>query len=136
MRRYDVELGWNNASDKRHQGDGATPEGKYKIVELKGRGRSRYHRALLLDYPNADDLRTLAHLKRDGVVRTGMRAGGLIEIHGAGGRGKDWTDGCLAVTDKEVEELYARVGVGTPVVIVGSGTGAGVFAQLARSVAR
>lgn len=136
IRRYDVELGWNNASDKRRQGDGATPEGRYKIVQLKGRGRSRYHRALLLDYPNPDDLRTLAALKRAGAVRAGTGAGALIEIHGAGGRGKDWTDGCVAVTDAEIEELYTQVGVGTPVTIVGSTTGAGVFATLARSVQR
>lgn len=132
--RYAVELGWNNAADKRHQGDGATPEGRYHVVELKGRSRSRYHRALLLDYPNAEDLRTLDRLKREGRVPRGTHAGGLIEIHGGGGRGKDWTDGCVAVTDQEVAALFTKVAVGTPVTIVGSGTGAGVFAVLARSV--
>ena len=133
---YAAELGWNNTGDKRHQGDGATPEGRYRIVELKGRGRSRYHRAVLLDYPNQDDLRTLAHLERAGAVPPGFRAGGLIEIHGGGGRGKDWTDGCIAVTDQEVEQLFRNVRVGTPVTVVGSRTGAGRFAQIARRVAR
>jgi len=136
VRRYRVELGWNNAGEKRRQGDGATPEGRYHIVDLKGRGRSRYHRALLLDYPNRDDLRALERMRRAGTVPVGARPGGLIEIHGAGGRGKDWTDGCVAVTNAEVEELYRRVTAGTPVTIVGSGSGTGVFADIARRVAR
>ena len=133
---YAAELGWNNTGDKRRQGDGATPEGRYRIVELKGRERSRYHRALLLDYPNHDDLQALAHLERAGAVPPGVRAGGLIEIHGGGGRGKDWTDGCIAVTDREVEQLFRSVRVGTPVTVVGSRNGAGRFAQIARRVAR
>jgi lipoprotein-anchoring transpeptidase ErfK/SrfK len=136
VRRYRVELGWNNAGEKSRQGDGATPEGRYRIVDLKGRARSRYHRALLLDYPNREDLRALDRMKVAGAVPAGARAGGLIEIHGAGGRGRDWTDGCVAVTNAEIEELYRRVAVGTPVTIVGSGTGAGVFADIARRVAR
>ena len=87
VREYTAELGWNNVGDKRRQGDGATPEGRYKITELKGRGRSRYHKALLMDYPNAEDLKHLAQLKAAGVVPANTRAGGLIEIHGEGGRG-------------------------------------------------
>lgn len=133
-RVYDAELGWNNVNDKRHQGDGATPEGHYKIVEMKARGRSRYYKALLLDYPNAEDLRNLADLKKSGAVPPGTRAGGLIEIHGEGGRGKDWTDGCVAVTNAQMDELFRLVGVGTPVTIVGSRAGQGVFATLARSL--
>ena len=131
----DVELGWNNARDKRWQGDGATPEGRYRITQMKGRSSSRYHRALLLDYPSNEDLDVLAELKRSGVVPEGTRAGGLIEIHGGGGRGGDWTDGCVAVTDAEMDELFRRVGAGTPVTIVGSQDGNGVFASVYRSLA-
>jgi murein L,D-transpeptidase YafK len=129
---YDAELGWNNVGDKRTQGDGATPEGHYRVTEMKSRGRSRYHKALLLDYPNAEDVRNLAALEASGAVPRGTRPGGLIEIHGEGGRGKDWTDGCVAVTNAQMDELFTLVGVGTPVTIVGSRGGDGVFGTLAR----
>jgi lipoprotein-anchoring transpeptidase ErfK/SrfK len=135
-RVYDAELGWNNVGDKRAQGDGATPEGHYRITELKSRGRSRYHKALLLDYPNAEDVRNLDALKASGAVPRGTRPGGLIEIHGEGARGKDWTDGCVAVTNGQMDELFKLVGVGTPVTIVGSRSGDGVFATLARRLER
>lgn len=131
-RVFDAELGWNNVGDKRTQGDGATPEGHYRITEMKGRGRSRYHKALLLDYPNAEDVRNLDALKASGAVPRSTRPGGLIEIHGEGGRGKDWTDGCVAVTNGQMDELFKLVAVGTPVTIVGSRGGDGVFGSLAR----
>lgn len=136
VREYGAELGWNNVGDKRHQGDGATPEGRYKVVEMKGRGRSRYHKALLLDYPNREDVAALNELKAAGAVPAGTRAGGLIEIHGEGGRGKDWTDGCVAITNAQMDWLFARVGVGTPVTIVGSLSGDGAFAEVARRLER
>lgn len=136
VRMYQAELGWNNVSRKIHQHDGATPEGRYQIVDMKERGRSRHHRALLLDYPNQDDLRALKALKRAGAAPVGVSPGGLIEIHGGGGQGKDWTDGCVALTNAEVDELFGRVSVGTPVIIVGSHDGDGVFGSLARSLER
>lgn len=136
LREYDAELGWNNVGDKFHEGDGATPEGRYKITQLKGRGRSRYYKALLLDYPNRDDLTRLELLKADGTLPRGTRPGGLIEVHGEGGRGKDWTDGCVAVTNAEMDWLFARVAVGTPVTIVGSVSGQGAFSDVARRMER
>ena len=132
VRSYAVDLGWNNVADKRRQGDGATPEGHYRITEMKGRGRSRHHKALLLDYPNRDDLANLAELKRTGAVPSNTHVGGLIEIHGDGGRGRDWTDGCVAITNADIDELFARVSLNTPVTIVGSREGDGVFAGVAR----
>ncbi|NJD20258.1 MAG: L,D-transpeptidase [Gemmatimonadetes bacterium] len=136
IREYDAELGWNNVGDKLHQGDGATPEGRYKITDKKSRGRSRYYKALLLDYPNRDDLRELEALKASGEIPRGTRAGGLIEIHGEGGKGKDWTDGCVAVTNDQMDWIYARVAVGTPVTIVGSQHGEGTFSDTARRLER
>jgi hypothetical protein len=136
IRSFPAELGWNNVGDKRRQGDGATPEGHYKITQVKGRGRSRYYKALLLDYPNAEDKRNLAALVASGAVPKGTRPGGLIEIHGEGGRGKDWTDGCVAVTNAQMDELFSLVATGTPVVIIGSHKGEGVFAEIARRLDR
>ncbi|HSW31780.1 MAG TPA: L,D-transpeptidase [Longimicrobiales bacterium] len=136
VREYDAELGWNNVGDKLHQGDGATPEGRYKITDKKSRGRSRYHKALLLDFPNRDDLRELEALKASGEIPRGTRAGSLIEIHGEGGKGKDWTDGCVAITNDQIDWIFARVAVGTPVTIVGSQHGEGLFSDVARRLAR
>jgi len=70
-------------------------------------------------------------MKRAGQLPRGAALGGLIEIHGEGGRGKDWTKGCVALSNDDIDDLYRKVGVGTPVTIVG-GDGRGVFAQLAR----
>ncbi|MDP2957755.1 MAG: L,D-transpeptidase [Longimicrobiales bacterium] len=136
VREYDAEIGWANVHDKRHQGDGATPEGRYKITDKKARGRSRYYKALLLDYPTREDIQELDALKAEGVVPRSTRAGGLIEIHGEGGRGKDWTDGCVAITNDQIDWLYARVAVGTPVTIVGSFDGEGWFSDVARRLQR
>jgi len=136
VREYDAELGWNNVGDKLHQGDGATPEGRYKITDKKSGGRSRYHKALLLDYPTREDARQLEALKAAGAVPRATRVGGLIEIHGEGARGKDWTDGCVALTNDQIDWLFSRVAVGTPVTIVGSLSGDGLFSEVARRLER
>jgi lipoprotein-anchoring transpeptidase ErfK/SrfK len=52
-------------------------------------------------------------------VPPGRGIGGLIEIHGAGGQGRNWTDGCVALVNPDMDRLFAAVGVGTPVTIVG-----------------
>jgi len=136
VREYDAEIGWNNVGDKLHQGDGATPEGRYKITDKKSGGRSRYYKALLLNYPTREDQRQLEALKAEGAVPRATRIGGLIEIHGEGGRGKDWTDGCVAITNDQIDWLFTHVGVGAPVTIVGSLSGDGLFSEVARRLER
>ena len=120
VRTYRVDLGFNWIADKSHSGDGATPEGRYRVVARKAHGASIYHKALLLDYPNNEDRAEFSRAVRSGNVPKAATIGGLIEIHGEGGRGRDWTKGCVALTNTEIDELFARVGVGTPVTIVGS----------------
>jgi murein L,D-transpeptidase YafK len=120
VRTYNVDLGFNWISDKSHAGDGATPEGRYRISARKANGQSVYYKALLLDYPNAADRTEFSRAKRAGDVPASATIGGLIEIHGEGGRGRDWTKGCVAITNAEMDELFSRVAVGTPVTIVGS----------------
>jgi hypothetical protein len=119
-RTYQVELGINWISDKQNAGDGATPEGRYRVTARKTNGASGYYKALLLDYPNAEDRAEFQRAKRSGAVSQSAYIGGLIEIHGEGGRGRDWTKGCVALRNADLDELLARVGVGTPVTIVGS----------------
>jgi hypothetical protein len=117
-KEYDVEFGRNWIGDKNYSGDKATPEGMYRITKKKP--DSGYHKALLINYPNDEDFATFNKRKRQGLISKNSRIGGLIEIHGNGGRGSDWTAGCVALTDRDIDELYSRVSVGTPVTIVGS----------------
>lgn len=113
---YTCELGANMVNRKLYAGDRATPEGYYYIVSKKGKGQSKYYMALLINYPNNEDYERFKKAKEE----LGKRAqiGGLIEIHGGGGQGFDWTDGCVALTDKEMEELFKYVSIGTPVAII------------------
>lgn len=136
VRTYRVDLGANNLAQKYRQGDQATPEGRYKIKQLKDRGQSKYYRALLLDYPTAEDLRRIRAAKEAGIIPAHASPGALIEIHGEGGRGEDWTNGCVAVTNTEMDELFRMVRVGTPVTIVGADGTDGAFSSLARRVFR
>ncbi len=118
--QYDVNLGLRGLTDKAHAGDRATPEGRYRIQEKRGQGATRWHKALVLDYPNADNQRQYRRAMRRGEIPPGRGIGGLIEIHGHGGRDINWTDGCIALRNEDIDRLFAAVGVGTRVTIVGS----------------
>jgi hypothetical protein len=124
-RWFAVELGYNGLNRKLRAGDGATPEGSYRVVRRKGPGETRYYKALLLDYPNAEDRRRFQQAKKNGEIAKGSAIGGLIEIHGDGGRGTNWTDGCVAVSNEEMDYLFEELAVGSTVVIVGSYDGMG-----------
>ena len=119
VRTYYGDLGVNWAADKRRAGDGATPEGRYKVIEVKTMS-SAYHKALLVDYPNERDRGAFAEAMRTGQLPPSARVGGQIEIHGEGGSGEDWTDGCIALANVDMDDLIRRVEVGTPVTIVGA----------------
>ena len=129
VRSYRADMGYRSVNDKLRSGDAATPEGRYRITAKKP--GSTYYKALALNYPNDEDRQEFARLRRQGRIPRGASMGGLIEIHGDGGRGKDWTKGCVAVTNRDMDDLFRRVGVGTPVTIVG-GDGQGIFARLVR----
>ncbi len=116
----DVELGYNGLNRKLRAGDGATPEGSYHVVRRKGRGETQFYKALLLDYPNAADRERFARAQANGELGRSSSIGGLIEIHGEGGRGTNWTDGCIAVRNAEMDGLFEALSVGSAVVIVGS----------------
>ncbi len=117
---FDAELGKNWVGDKRARGDHATPEGMYKVTKKFDSGKTKYYKALLLNYPNEEDLRNFKKEVAKGTLPSSAKIGGLIEIHGNGGKGIDWTEGCIALTDKEMDLVYKIVKVGTPVTIVGS----------------
>jgi murein L,D-transpeptidase YafK len=116
LKTYGVALSTVPVRAKERVGDRKVPEGKYTIDEKKP--QSRFHLALHVSYPNAAD--------RARAKKLGIDPGGEIEIHGLEKkyawlgslhREPDWTDGCIAVTDAEIEEIYPLVAVGTAVEI-------------------
>jgi len=119
VRTYPAELGPGWIDRKVREGDRATPEGRYRVVRKKSAGQTRYHKALLLDYPNGEDAARFRRLVRAGMLPRGSRIGGLIEIHGEGGKGEDWTMGCVSLRNDHIDEVFSQLAVGTPVTIVG-----------------
>jgi hypothetical protein len=117
---FEAELGKNWVGDKRLKGDFATPEGMYKITKKFHGSKTKYYKALLLDYPNDEDKAKFRSEIEKGSLPRNAKIGGLIEIHGNGGKGIDWTEGCIALTDKEMDIVFKIVKVGTPVTIIGS----------------
>ena len=116
IRTYKVALGRGGLASKEREGDGRTPEGHYVIDEKNA--ASHYHKALHVSYPNPGD--------RKRAEKMGVSPGGAIMIHGLpNGMGwlgtshrlYDWTLGCVAVTDDEIDEIWNMVPVGTPVEI-------------------
>jgi murein L,D-transpeptidase YafK len=122
-----VGLGPRPVGPKRQQGDGRTPEGQYRVVTRNA--SSQFHLFLGLDYPNADDaerglaarlisraeqraLLAASAAGREPPWRTAL--GGAVGIHGNGGE-SDWTLGCIAVDDADIETLWALCPLGTPV---------------------
>ncbi|MEI8115059.1 MAG: L,D-transpeptidase family protein [Bacteroidia bacterium] len=120
IRSYDAEFGSNWMAHKERAGDRATPEGNYHVTNEKSSGNSAYHKALLIDYPNAEDRRMFAMNKKSGMISKRTGIGNLIEIHGNGGKGFDWTSGCVGLRDRDIDDLCHLVGTGTRVTIVGS----------------
>lgn len=116
--RFDIGLGRYGLSDKLYSGDGATPEGKYRITKKFPAGQ--FYKALLINYPNDDDKRTFAEAKKKGLIPGRAGIGGAIEIHGGG---KDnLTAGCVGLENKDMDEVYKWAEVGTAVTIVGTVT--------------
>jgi murein L,D-transpeptidase YafK len=116
LKSYKVALGTEPVGAKTQQGDGKTPEGEYRISAKNE--HSHFHLALRISYPNAAD--------RERARKLGVNPGGDIFIHGlppewawlgAAHRQKDWTAGCVAVNNGEIEEIWESVAVGTPVEI-------------------
>lgn len=120
IRSLDAEFGINWIGEKKHMGDKATPEGRYSVTKMKSKKRTNYYKALLINYPNEEDKARFAEEKKKGLISRKTSIGGLIEIHGGGGKGINWTDGCVAVSNEDMDQLFRWAEVGTPVTIVGS----------------
>lgn len=119
LKTYPVDLGTNPKGPKICQGDMKTPEGEYSIVQKRDRGQTKFYQAFLLNYPNEADRLHYEWAVKNGWVPRDIGIGGLIEIHGegVGGVGVDWTNGCIALLNRHMEELFSQIPVGTPVWI-------------------
>jgi murein L,D-transpeptidase YafK len=115
-----IELGSNWMTDKQIKGDKATPEGYYKVVKKINHPNTKYYKALLINYPNEKDLRRFEKAVRQKLLSKNADIGGLIEIHGDGDKGADWTNGCVALKNDDMDKIYRESLVGTLVTIVGS----------------
>jgi hypothetical protein len=129
---YPVDLGFNALVDKLYEGDGATPEGRFRIVAKKSGTETRYDRALLLDYPTGEDRRRHQLAVRRGLVSPRARIGGLIEIHGRVPGPSDRTSGCVSLDHQALATLFDLVDAGTPVTIVGAASPRNPVARHAR----
>ncbi len=111
LETYKVGLGGVPVGHKQYEGDGKTPEGAYFISHRNP--QSTFHLSLGISYPNTEDRATAAAM--------GKPPGGDIFIHGGPpykATKRDWTAGCIAVTDKQIEQVYAMVKPGTPIFIL------------------
>jgi len=119
QKEFVAELGPNWIGTKLYRGDKATPEGKYHVTKKKSGSQTKYYKALLINYPNDDDKsRYKSNIKNRNIPNRGI--GNLIEIHGGGGKGINWTDGCVALSNEDMDKVFALAGSGTPITIVGS----------------
>ncbi len=111
LKAYDIGLGFAPQGHKKFEGDGRTPEGVY-IIDRRN-PNSQFHLSLGVSYPNVNDMAF--------AVSQGQSPGGDIFIHGKPDRyanaPQDWTAGCIAVTNEEVEEIYSMVRDGTTIAI-------------------
>lgn len=130
IKTYKMVMGFAPSGDKEVEDDGRTPEGEFYIFTKNA--ESRFHLSLGISYPAPDDAKRGLEKKLISVeeaeaitkalAETGMppqktALGGEIYIHG-GGTESDWTDGCIAMRDHEIEELFNSVPVGTKVQIL------------------
>jgi len=116
IKTYKIALGGDPVGPKTRQGDHKTPEGVYVLDSRNA--HSHFHKSIHISYPSARD--------NAAARRNGVSPGGDVFVHGlpngygwigAGHRGRDWTDGCIAVTDGEIDEIWLAVPDGTPIEI-------------------
>ena len=113
VKAYRIRLGSSPTGQKEQEGDGKTPEGRYYITHKNP--NSSFYLSLGINFPNQSDKKR--------ALKRGLNPGSNIFIHGLGNKNVllhylfDWTEGCIAVTNKEIEEIYNLVEPGTVLYI-------------------
>lgn len=102
---YPLDLGFNPIEDKQKEGDGCTPEGMYAVERKLPIGTTNFYKAFLINYPNKQD-------------KVKGKTGGLIEIHGHGGLGFNWTLGCMALSNEDMDKIFPYINEGDRITIV------------------
>ncbi len=120
IKKYQVVLGHNPRNDKIMQGDKCTPEGVYRVVSKAP--HRKWHKFILLNYPTTENWLKFARAKQRGEIPWDAKIGGEIGIHGTDDELKNllrenWTEGCIALRNGDIEEVYHLVYPGTVVVI-------------------
>ncbi len=123
IRVYKATFGPNPMLNKSMEGDRNTPEGIFRIASKNA--ASKYNKFLGLNYPNDSSYARFNRLKANGVLPASATIGGNVGIHGIWPGGDDliklsigWTDGCIALANKDIEDLYSLISVGTKVLIL------------------
>ncbi len=121
VRTYSVALGWGGMGPKKYEGDGVTPTGTYKITD---KITSKWHTFLGVSYPSLEDQRAFPLRRARGEVPAGRGIGFGIALHGHANsqsdgehKKEDWTLGCIALDNPEIDEVAAVVKRGTRIVI-------------------
>ena len=119
---YPVVFGSSDLRDKLYAGDKKTPEGMFTIIQKKV--HPKWDRFMMLDYPTKESYNKFNQRKAEGVIPVNATIGGGIGIHGtwphedyAIDNYDNWTEGCISLKNKDVEELYKMISIGTVVVI-------------------
>jgi murein L,D-transpeptidase YafK len=153
IKKYHVALGQGGAGGKRVEGDKHTPEGEYKVVDF--RPSHKFHYFIQLNYPGRQDAMAgykkglisweelvriyQAHQEQNGIPPQQTRLGGFIGIHGIGKetpqklvihQDVNWTRGCIALTNAEIDELRQFIHRGTQVTILNEPIGADLFTDI------
>lgn len=119
---YPVVFGSKDLSDKMMEGDRRTPEGSFKIVAK--RPHEKWHKMLMLDYPNTESWAKFKQRKTEGAIPQKAKIGGGIAIHGTWPNDEivvddytNWTNGCIALKNDDLDELDGILPIGTKVII-------------------
>jgi len=119
---YPVVFGNDSQDDKKMEGDRKTPEGTFHIISKKI--HDKWDRFMAIDYPTKESYEKFRERKFRGEIPTNARIGGGVGIHGTWpnddyiiDRYKNWTNGCISMKNKDVEDLYSYLPVGTSVTI-------------------
>jgi murein L,D-transpeptidase YafK len=120
---YPVVFGSKNLGDKMMEGDRRTPEGIYHIASK--RPHEKWDKMMLIDFPTKSDIEKFNERKAKGLIPRNAKIGGGIAIHGTWPHDdlavdlyQNWTNGCIALKNEDVDELYDLLPIGTPVQIV------------------
>ncbi len=123
LKTYPCVLGEVPVGDKFHQGDRKTPEGTYTFRSK--RVHAQWHKFIWVNYPNAESWKRYEQRKRDGLIPSGKDIGGEIGIHGVPDgmdhwidMGQDWTWGCIALRNADVDEIYPYIEPRSTIMVI------------------